>query len=71
MNSKYKRLAILKEKNLCPVCKKHHFSCSNSYEICPICGWEDDLIQRKDPEFRGGANKMSLNEARKAFNEKK
>ena len=54
---------------LCPVCGKHHFSEPNSYEICPICGWEDDRSQREDPDLRGGANKMSLNEAIAAYRE--
>ena len=50
------------KKNICPVCHNYHFSKINSYEICPICGWEDDLIQLEDPDFKGGANKLSLNE---------
>ena len=40
-----------------------------TYEICPICGWEDDPVQYRDPDFSGGANLMSLNEARKRFRE--
>lgn len=51
----------------CPCCKRHYFSEKNAYEICPVCGWEDDKIQRRDPEFAGGANAVSLNEARKRF----
>ena len=38
-----------------------------TYEICPVCFWEDDGVQSKDPDFRGGANKGSLNEAREIF----
>lgn len=38
-----------------------------SYDICPVCFWEDDLVQFKDHNYRGGANKMSLNEARENF----
>lgn len=34
-----------------------------SYEICPVCGWEDDPVQHDDPNFSGGANKESLREA--------
>ena len=45
----------------CPVCGQYFFS--EEYEICPICGWEDDPVQRKDPDFAGGANSLSLNEA--------
>jgi hypothetical protein len=35
-----------------------------TYEICPICGWEDDLVQFEDSDYRGGANHLSLNEWR-------
>jgi hypothetical protein len=38
-----------------------------SYEICGVCGWEDDGVQYRDPDYRGGANSESLNEARAAF----
>ena len=33
------------------------------YEICPVCFWENDPIQNNHPDFRGGANEISLNEA--------
>ena len=36
-------------------------------EICPVCGWEDDKFQRNHPDFDGGANVMSLNQAREAY----
>jgi hypothetical protein len=38
-----------------------------SYEICPVCFWEDDPVQNRDPEYAGGANHTSLNEARRNF----
>lgn len=31
-----------------------------SFAICPICGWEDDLIQAEDSFYQGGANGISL-----------
>ena len=34
-----------------------------TYDICAVCGWEDDLVQFHDPDFRGGANRESLREA--------
>ena len=38
-----------------------------SYDICSACGWEDDFVQYRHPDRRGGANSESLNEARAAF----
>lgn len=37
------------------------------YYGCFHCGWENDEIQRDDPNYKGGANKMSLNEAKEAY----
>ncbi len=37
------------------------------YAICPVCYWEDDPVQFNDPDYAGGANKVSLNEARRNF----
>ena len=55
------------EERICPCCRQYYFTEKNAFEICPVCGWEDDRIQRKDPLFRGGANDLSLIEARSAF----
>ena len=38
-----------------------------TYEICRMCGWEDDPVQFNDPDYRGGANGGSLREYRSAF----
>ncbi|AON55491.1 CPCC family cysteine-rich protein [Herbaspirillum seropedicae] len=35
------------------------------YSVCPVCGWEDDPVQFADPDCRGGANEMSLNDAKR------
>lgn len=43
---------------------------TEKYEICDVCGWEDDPVQTKDPDFAGGANKDSLNEYRRKYMEK-
>jgi len=37
------------------------------YDICEACGWQDDNVQNNDPDYRGGANTMSLNEAKEAY----
>ena len=31
---------------------------------CFTCGWDGDTVQENEPDYRGGANKISLNEAR-------
>ena len=37
------------------------------FGICEVCFWENDNVQRDDPDYAGGANTMSLNEARASF----
>jgi Cysteine-rich CPCC len=34
-----------------------------SYDICELCGWEDDHVQLAHPEMAGGANRISLVQA--------
>jgi hypothetical protein len=34
------------------------------YEICDVCFWEDDPVQSKNIDLSGGANDVSLKEAR-------
>lgn len=38
-----------------------------TFAICPICGWEDDNVQYYDPSYEGGANRISLDQARENF----
>lgn len=38
-----------------------------TFEICPVCFWEDDNVQFEDPNYAGGANSVSLNQARENF----
>ena len=52
------------KKNLCACCGKSEVG---FYEFCKVCGWQNDDIQNDDADFKGGANEMSLNEAREAF----
>ncbi|MBX7067453.1 MAG: hypothetical protein K1X28_09495 [Parachlamydiales bacterium] len=40
-----------------------------TFEICPVCFWEDDNVQFDDPDYEGGANDESLNKARNNFRE--
>ncbi|WP_429318298.1 CPCC family cysteine-rich protein [Paraburkholderia sp. GAS448] len=48
----------------CPCCNSLTLTEHGGYEICDVCGWEDDPVQSNDPTFAGGANQNSLNEAR-------
>ncbi len=52
----------------CPCCGK---SIVEEYDICEVCGWENDPIQRSKPDFAGGANRMSLIDAQQAYKEGK
>ena len=51
----------------CACCGQATITEPDFYEICSVCGWEDDEVQRDDPDYQGGANQMSLNEARAAY----
>ena len=31
-----------------------------SYDICPVCDWQDDGVQLRNPTSGGGANQRSL-----------
>jgi len=33
---------------------------NGSYEICPVCFWEDDAVQNEDPPYAGGANRVLI-----------
>lgn len=59
------------KKYTCPCCGKHVFEEEHMFEICPNCGWEDDFVQFKDPNFEGGANLFSLNKYKELFFEGK
>jgi hypothetical protein len=55
----------------CPCCGKLTLTTEppGSYELCPVCYWEDDGVQYDDPEYAGGANRESLNAARANYKE--
>lgn len=42
---------------------------TGTYKICEVCFWEDDGVQFRDLAYEGGANKVSLNQARASFRE--
>jgi hypothetical protein len=51
----------------CPCCGYRTLSAEHygSYELCPVCGWEDDAVQLASPCSEGGANRESLYECQK------
>ena len=38
-----------------------------TFEICSVCYWENDPIQNEKPEYIGGANRISLNQAKNNY----
>ena len=48
----------------CPICGNKNKGDFPTHDVCPICEWEDDPLQRKDPNYHGGANDLSQNEFR-------
>ena len=53
----------------CPCCGSKTLGTLDNYEICGVCGWEDDPLQSADPDYAGGANLESLNSARRRWQE--
>jgi anaerobic ribonucleoside-triphosphate reductase len=53
----------------CPCCGIGDVDFTHDYDVCETCGWENDSLQNKYPDYEGGANEMSLNQARKAYAE--
>lgn len=53
----------------CPCCGYLTFGDEppGTFEVCPVCFWEDDEVQFRDPSYEGGANSISLDQARKNF----
>ena len=40
---------------------------TGTHAICAVCNWEDDSVQFRDPDYVGGANRVSLREARENY----
>lgn len=48
----------------CSVCGQSECDVNDEYFICPVCGWGYDFLQEKDPDYWGGFNDESLNQAK-------
>lgn len=54
----------------CPCCGHLTFDePPGSYQICPVCFWEDDAAQLRWPMMHGGANRLSLIDAQVTYEE--
>ena len=62
------RYTFAEPHDICPVCGRYTFT--EPHDICPVCGWEQDSVQEADPSFAGGANEMSLCDARKKWEDR-
>lgn len=51
----------------CYCCGYRTLDSESHYDICPVCFWEDDAVQNANPDYSGGANYLSLNEAKKNY----
>ncbi|MGI8656064.1 MAG: CPCC family cysteine-rich protein [Pyrinomonadaceae bacterium] len=62
-------MKILRQQYACPCCGYLTLSEKppGTYDICPICFWEDDDVQFNDPNYEGGANKVSLKQAQRNY----
>lgn len=52
----------------CPCCGHlvHDYE-PGFHQVCPICGWEDDLSQLRFPLMPGSSNRVCLQEAQENF----
>jgi len=59
---------VVKSKDsICPVCGEYSFEFPDDYDICPICDWENDGLQRDKKDYWGGANVLSVNESKLVY----
>ncbi|WHT38275.1 CPCC family cysteine-rich protein [Myroides sp. mNGS23_01] len=57
------------KKHACPCCGYFTLNTNvgNTFQLCLVCYWEDDGIQFEDPSYEGGANRVSLIQAKENF----
>lgn len=51
----------------CPCCGHRTLPELGQYELCPVCFWEDDPNQSRQPSSTNGANGKSLVESQQSY----
>lgn len=55
------------KKRECKCCGNYTLNFDSLFEICEVCGWESDATQEENPDRKGGANKLSLNQYKEQY----
>lgn len=55
----------------CPICGDFIFKNTNSYDICPVCGWIDDGTDETFDDQYSEVNVSSISEAQEVFKQKR
>ena len=58
------------EPHKCPLCGEYEFKDLLTYDICPVCGWEDNGFET-DPDYKTHPSQMSFNERKAWFSEQR
>lgn len=54
----------------CPVCGQYEFEEMDDFDGCEVCHWQNDGYQYNHPDYWGGANDLSVNQHREAWEKK-
>jgi len=61
-------MSLYEEKFPCPCCGHLVHSLEpGHHQNCPICGWEDNLVQLRFPLMPGGCNRVSLADGQRNY----